>query len=114
MFNMPEREQITFGQVLAKARQRAGVNLRELARAIIKEDGEPISFQYLHDLENDRRHAPSDHLINELARVLQVPRNYLYYYARRIPAEFVFDVEEQRVDEAYRTMYNKLKSHSAH
>jgi transcriptional regulator with XRE-family HTH domain len=108
---MQEQDRITFGQVLAKARQKAGINLRELAYNVKKEDGEPISFQYLHDLENDRRNAPSDHLLDELARELRVSRNYLYYYARRIPAEFVVDVEERQVDEAYKAMRAKLKSY---
>jgi transcriptional regulator with XRE-family HTH domain len=106
---MQEHDRITFGQVLAKARQRARLNLRDMAQDVKKEDGEPISFQYLHDLENDRRNAPSDHLLDELARVLNISPNYLYYYARRIPADFVVNLDEQQVNEAYEAMRKKLK-----
>jgi transcriptional regulator with XRE-family HTH domain len=110
---MQGREQITFGQVIARARQKAGLNLRDMASLVKKEDGNSISFQYLNDLENDRRNAPSDHLLDELARVLNVSRNYLYYYARRIPADFPDEVEEHQVDEAYRAMREKLESPAA-
>jgi transcriptional regulator with XRE-family HTH domain len=111
--SMQDREQNTFGQVLARARQKARLNLRHMAKLVIKEDGGPISFQYLNDLENDRRSAPSDHLLDELARVLQVSRNYLYYRARRIPADFPFEVEERQVDEAFQAMREKLESSPA-
>ena len=51
----------TFGQYIAWARERAGLTLREMAALIIKEDGTPMSNQYLSDIENDRRNPPADH-----------------------------------------------------
>ena len=76
---------MTFGQVITEARKKAGLNQRELANRIRKEDGEPISQPYLNDIEHDRRNPPSDALIEQFAVALKVPSDILYYWAGRIP-----------------------------
>jgi len=40
---------------------------KELAGKIKKEDGLPISAQYLNDIEHDRRNPPSEFLIAQIA-----------------------------------------------
>ena len=106
---MAKPEHLTFGRIIADARRRAGLHLREAAKLIKKEDGESISFQYLSELENDRRNVPSDHIIDEIARAYKVSRNYLYIRARRIPSDFPIAVKEQQADAIYQEMRKKLE-----
>jgi transcriptional regulator with XRE-family HTH domain len=57
------------GDVINKARRAQRWSLRQLAEKIKKEDGTPISPQYLNDIELNRR-SPSTHVLRELAREL--------------------------------------------
>jgi transcriptional regulator with XRE-family HTH domain len=77
----------TFGQVLTAARRRAGLSQRELAARILKEDGEPISPQYLNDLERDRRNPPAQHFLKQFAQELDLPEEYLDFVAGQLPED---------------------------
>jgi transcriptional regulator with XRE-family HTH domain len=77
----------TFGSTLSQARKEAGLSQRELAARILKEDGEPISPQYLNDLERDRRNPPGPHLLSQLAEALNLPPEYLDFLAGQLPAD---------------------------
>ena len=77
----------TFGQVLAAGRRAAGLSQRELAARILKEDGEPISPQYLNDLERDRRNPPAPHLLKQFAEALNLPEEYLSFAAGQLPED---------------------------
>lgn len=77
---------ITFGRAIADERKKAGLSQKQLAERVRREDGEPISPQYLNDIEHDRRSPSSDHMIQALAGTLNVSANWLYYLAGRIPA----------------------------
>jgi transcriptional regulator with XRE-family HTH domain len=103
-----ENSRMTFGQVLAEARRKHGWNLRKTAALVLKEDGEPITFQYLSELENDRRNPPSDYLIEQLANALQIPPAILYIKARRFPPNCDTD-DVYQADAALKAMYNKLE-----
>src|SRR5204862_307449 len=72
---------MSFGRTLSEARRKAGLSQRELAARILKEDGEPISPQYLNDLERDRRNPPARYLLKQFADVLQLPEDYLDFMA---------------------------------
>ena len=48
----------TFGTIISEARRAAGLSQKELAAKVKKEDGQPISAQYLNDIEHDRRNPP--------------------------------------------------------
>jgi transcriptional regulator with XRE-family HTH domain len=101
---------MTFGQVVAKARHLAGLSQKELAGRVAKEDGRPISAQYLNDIEHDRRGAPSDHLIRQLARVLKIKVEYLYYLAGELPADLQgHQVDEATVVAAYEAFRRRLR-----
>lgn len=76
---------MTFGQFLAEARKRAGLSQKDLAARVRKEDGTPISGQYINDLERDRRNPPSDHLLKQLASVLEVSSDRLSAVAGHFP-----------------------------
>lgn len=86
----------TFGELISEARKAKGWSQKELALNILKEDDKPISPQYLNDLERDRRGAPSDHLIREFARVLDLNTDALYFSA----GEFSPDIRELDPDPA--------------
>ncbi len=101
---------MTFGRVIADARKNANLSLRELAAKIKKEDGSPISPQYLNDLEHDRRNHPSDFLLQQFAQVLDIPIEVLYYHAGEIPAELRgMQVDRDQVIEAYKAFRRKLQ-----
>lgn len=77
-------EMSSFSELISSKRKQLGLSQRELAASVKKEDGTPISPQYLNDLELQRRDAPSDHLILELARVLEIPADHLFYAAGEV------------------------------
>jgi transcriptional regulator with XRE-family HTH domain len=64
------------GNVIKQARQAHHFTLRTLADQVIKEDGRPISPQYLFDIETHHR-VPSPHVLQELARVLELDHDQL-------------------------------------
>jgi transcriptional regulator with XRE-family HTH domain len=73
-----------FGELISDRRRGMGLSQKELAERVKKEDGSPISPQYLNDLEHDRRGAPSEYLIDEFARVLGIEKDALYYSAGEV------------------------------
>jgi len=75
----------TFGQVIGAARRAAGLSQKELATRIRKEDGAPISPQYLNDLERDRRNPPAEGMLRQFAEVLALEPEYLCLVAGRFP-----------------------------
>jgi len=77
----------TFGSAISDARKAKGWALKDLAARVLREDEEPISPQYLNDIEHDRRSPSSDHMVQQLADALGIDRNYLYYLAGRWPKE---------------------------
>jgi len=98
-----------FGQVIAKLRREKNLQLKELAALVKREDGQPVSFQYISDLEHGRRPAPSDHLIDEFARAFGVSRQFLYLQARRLPSDFKPPADEKVADAAYEALCKKAR-----
>lgn len=97
----------TFGQTIYAARKKKPYKLSDLASMITKEDGVPITHQYLSELENDRCNPPSDRIILELARVLEISASDLFMKAKRYPPWF--NLEDARHVAAVRVMLNKLE-----
>ncbi len=77
----------TFGQIVAGARKDARVSQKELASRILKEDGTPISPQYLNDLERDRRNPPAEPLLRQFAAQLGLDPEYLCFVAGQFPSD---------------------------
>jgi transcriptional regulator with XRE-family HTH domain len=75
----------TFGQVVSGARRAAGMSQKELAARIRKEDGAPISPQYLNDLERDRRNPPAEAMLRQFAAQLGLDPEYLCFVAGQLP-----------------------------
>lgn len=104
------KHNMTFGSIIVRERRKAGLNQKELAAYILKEDGKPISAPYLNEIEHDRRTPTSDYLIEEFARVLKIEPQLLYFLARKIPA---YDItltqsEDTRVMNAFRAFEREL------
>ena len=79
---------MAFGQAIATARKSKQLSQKQLASLILKEDGNPISPQYLNDIERDRRNPPGEYLINQFARILEIPEEYFYFLANEIPPKY--------------------------
>jgi transcriptional regulator with XRE-family HTH domain len=106
---------MSFGHVIVEARRKRGLSQKELASRIRKEDGSPISPQYLNDLERDRRNPPSDYLLQQFAAELAVTPEYLFFVAGQYPTDLrpAGDEEEptpppDRVQAAFRAFRRAL------
>lgn len=77
----------TLGSYISNSRKKIGMSQKELAKKIEREEGGSISSQYLNDIEHDRRSPSSDHIIHQLARVLNIGTDYIYYLAGRVPPD---------------------------
>lgn len=78
---------MTFGRFIADARKKLNMTQKELAASIMREDGPPISPQYLNDIERDRRSPSSDHMVQQFAKVLELNADYLHYLNGRFPEQ---------------------------
>jgi transcriptional regulator with XRE-family HTH domain len=79
---------MTFGQAVSSARKKKQLSQKQLASMILKDDGNPISPQYLNDIERDRRNPPGEYLLGQFAKVLELPEEYLYFLANEIPPKY--------------------------
>ena len=98
----------TFGQVLREARKKAGLTQRELAAQLKREDGRPVDPPYLNAVEHDHRYPPEDYLIEQMAKIVGISPDVLYFHANRHPADVKADVDEERVESAYRAFRKAL------
>lgn len=113
--NQQMSELKTFGAVIAEARKALGLSQKDVAAQIRKEDGDPISPQYFNDIERDRRNAPSQHLILELARVLKLQPDYLFALAQAWPRDIVESMGKAspaEVERAFSAFRRTFKVHS--
>jgi transcriptional regulator with XRE-family HTH domain len=101
----------SFGRAIASARKELGLSQKDLAARILKEeDGEPITPQYLNDIEHDRRSPSSDHMVKQFASVLRISSNVLYLLARRVPNDLVrTNVSPEQIDHAFTVFRKALK-----
>ena len=95
---------MSFGKAISDARKSKQLSQKELASMIIKEDGFPISAQYLNDIERDRRNPPGESIISQFAGKLDIPEEYLYFLAHEIPPKYrqVSPSSPEQVQEAFR------------
>jgi transcriptional regulator with XRE-family HTH domain len=107
---MPDRE-ITFGQRIAMSRKELGLSLKEVADKVKKEGGQPISPQYLNDIEHDRRQPDSNRLIEQLAAALQLKPEVLYYKAGKLSgAARIGRASDDQIVSAYKAFRKALRS----
>jgi transcriptional regulator with XRE-family HTH domain len=108
-----QSKSLTFGRVIANARRAKGLFLKECASLIKKEDGQPISFQYLNDIEHDRRQPTSDHMIEQFAKHLGIPQDLLYHLARKFPSDLSEPDDVEQILAAWRDFREKLTPKAA-
>jgi transcriptional regulator with XRE-family HTH domain len=99
----------SFGQVLREARKKAEITQRELAGQLKREDGRPVDPPYLNAVEHDHRYPPEDYLIEQMAKIVGISRDVLYFHANRQPPDVKTDMaDKERVDAAYRAFRKAL------
>ena len=92
----------TFGTYIVEARKVLKMSQKELAAKIKREeDDQPISPQYLNDIEHDRRSPSSDHLIEQFASVLNVKADYLRYLLGKLPDDRKKNLSVKDVEKAF-------------
>lgn len=103
-----KNRKITFGKIICDARKKKNLNLRQCAALILKEDKTPISFQYLNNLEKDRKKPPSEYIIEQLSKVLEIPIELLYFYAEIFPKNLDKSADHGKIIEAYKNFVQAL------
>lgn len=83
-----------FGRLIADTRKSKGISQKDLAEKILKEDGTPISAQYLNDIEHERRNPPPPALLDQFAEILHLDGDLLYALAGQLPGDI--DVDKQK------------------
>ncbi len=101
-----------FGDYIAKRRKELGLSQKELAQRVLKEDGDPISPQYLNDIERNRRNPPSGDLLHRLAEQIGMSPEYLGFLAGEL--EIPEDLQNQnpsqeRVEAAFRAFRKAIE-----
>lgn len=78
----------TLGQLIAQTRKQRQLSQKELAKLVKSKEGGSITPQYLNDIEHNRR-TPSDYVLEQLARVLQLGTDleYMYYLIGKWPTD---------------------------
>lgn len=77
---------MTFGETMRAARIRQGISQKDLAAAILRQDGSgPLSAQYLNDIEHDRRTPTADWLIVAIAEACGEDEGLMFVLAGKIP-----------------------------
>lgn len=99
---------VTFGSIIAEARKQKKIPLTYCAAMILKEDGIPITHQYLSDIENDRRNPPSNFIIKQMSKILSVPKDILYFYADRFPEDIDKQVKAENILAAFQSFRKRL------
>ena len=102
-----KEQDITFGKIIFEGRKKKGYTLRECAALILKEDDSPISFPYLNDVENGRR-VPSEHIVRQMSLVLDIPLEYLYFYAEIFPKGLNRRASQDQIVSAYKSFVKSL------
>src|SRR5690606_28706741 len=102
---------VTFGPAIPQPRQRHGLSHYQLAARAMQEDRVgTMSPQYLNDIEHDRRSPSSGHLIRQFSGILNIPEDYLYALAGRLPDDLRPDASTpDKVVKAFANFRKALK-----
>src|SRR5215831_8320679 len=98
----------TFGQVLREARKKAGLTQREVAGMLKRQDGRLVVPPYLNAVEHDHRYPPEDFLIEQLAKIVRISPDVLYFHANRQPPDVKTEAPQKQVEAAYRAFRKAL------
>jgi len=99
----------SFGEYIAARRKALKLTQKDVALQLIKDDGIPISLSYFHDIEAGKRNPPNDQIIEQLAAILGIRAELLYFQAERMPADFKREgVPEERILAAYEAFRREI------
>lgn len=87
-------EPVTLGGKIAERRRAKHLSQKQLAACVLRDDGSPISPQYLNDIERDRR-VPPDYLLRRFAAQLGIDLDYLVFLAGRVPPSMSYLTDER-------------------
>jgi transcriptional regulator with XRE-family HTH domain len=76
---------LPIGELVREARKHKQMSQKDLAGRLKNKDGDPISPQYLNDIELDRR-VPPEYLLSQIAQKLQLDTDVLHALAGQMPA----------------------------
>jgi transcriptional regulator with XRE-family HTH domain len=94
--------------VLKEARKKAGLTQREVAGCLRREDGRPVDPPFLNAVEHDHRYPPEDFLIEQVAKIIGISPDVLYFHANRQPPDVKTEADQGRVEAAYRAFRKAL------
>ena len=98
----------TFGQVLREARKKAGLTQREVAGRLRRQDGRVVDPPYLNAVEHDHRYPPEDFMIEQLAKIVDISPDVLYFHANRQPPDVKTEAGQAQIEAAYRAFRRTL------
>jgi transcriptional regulator with XRE-family HTH domain len=98
----------TFGQVIMEARKKAGLAQKEVAESLRRAYGRKVLPPYLNDLEHDRRYPPENSVIDQLAKILEVSADVLYFHANRLSDDLNRAADGADVQAAFRAFRKAL------
>jgi transcriptional regulator with XRE-family HTH domain len=104
----------TLGQFIVSRRKALGISQQEMAGLLKNRDGRPLSTSYFNYLERDRG-KPPDYLLEQIAALLKVPPDVLYFWAKRVPPDLEPGEHDdpERVAAAYQAFRRTLKDSRA-
>ncbi len=107
---MPPQQRRTFGYLISDGRKKVGLSQKQLAAIIRKENGDPISPQYLNDIEHDRRNPPNEFIIKQLAAKLGLDKDFLLFVSGALPEDIrrIGLAKPETIDRAY-SLFRKAK-----
>lgn len=95
----------TFGTIIWELRLAAGLSRKDLAKRM------DVPLAFIVALERGVHHPSRPHLIEELARCLDVPADYLAYLAGLLPADIATaTTDRDRILEAFAAMRDHLNA----
>ena len=104
---------MTFGEAITQARKDRKLSQKQVAAETLKEDGQAISAQYLNDIEHDRRNPPSEHIVRQLANILDLDLDYLLFLAGRFPSDVLnMPRDQEGIKTAMRAFRRSLSGQS--
>lgn len=100
----------TLGQFIISRRKELGISQTEVAALLNNRDGQPLSLSYYNYLERDRG-LPMDYLLDQLAPILKLSPDVLYFWARRMPPDLEpnENSDPKRIEAAYQAFRRELR-----
>jgi transcriptional regulator with XRE-family HTH domain len=102
----------TIGDLIVRRRKELGIRQKDLAALLTNRDERPLSSTYLNYIEHNHG-LPPNYLLDQLADVLKLPVDLLYFWARRLAPDVpsADAIGAERILEACREFRRMLSGH---